>query len=114
MRRVALVFALFAVPAAAQDLASGAMIMSAISGNTVQGSMQASGAYTEFYGADGVIKGADYTGRWSVSKVKICFAYGEEPAQCWGVRIAGTQITWVGAGGDEGSGTVVTGNPNGF
>ena len=36
---------------------SGAEIQAAISGNTVQGNMDASGAYAEFYAADGTIKG---------------------------------------------------------
>lgn len=33
----------------AETLATGAQITAAIGGNTVQGSMVASGAYTEFY-----------------------------------------------------------------
>ena len=114
MRRLTLLFALLALPAQAQDLATGAAIKSAIAGNTVQGSMQASGAYTEFYGADGTIKGVDYAGSWSVKGDKMCFAYGEDPAQCWGVRLTGAQITWVGSGGDEGTGNVISGNPNGY
>ena len=114
MRRLAMLFAFFALPLQAQDLATGAAIKSAISGNTVQGSMQASGGYTEFYAADGTIKGADYVGKWSVSGDKMCFAYGEDPAQCWGVIISGGQIMWMGATGEEGSGVVMAGNPNGF
>ncbi len=119
MRHLTLLFALLAQsllaqPMQAQDLADGAAIKAAISGNTVQGSMQASGAYTEFYAADGTIKGADYAGRWSVSGDQMCFAYGEDPAQCWGVRIAGAQVTWVGPGGEEGTGQLIAGNPQGF
>ena len=56
----------------AGESASGVQINSAISGNTVQGSMVASGVYTEFYGADGVIKGKDYTGKWRVSGDTMC------------------------------------------
>ena len=114
MLRLSFVFALLALPASAQELASGNAIRSAISGNTVQGSMQASGGYTEFYAADGTIKAADYAGEWSISGDKMCFAYGEDPAQCWAARIAGGQITWVGVAGDEGTGRIVAGNSNGF
>ena len=114
MRRLALTFTLLAMPLQAQDLATGAMIKSIISGNTVQGSMQASGGYTEFYAEDGTIKAADYVGKWSVSGDKMCFAYGEDPAQCWGVTVAGGQIMWMGVAGEEGSGVVLAGNPNGF
>lgn len=110
--RLAPLALLFALPAAAADLATSDTIKAAISGNTVQGSMTTSGAYTEFYAADGVIKGKDYTGTWTVDADKMCFAYGTDPATCFGVRIAGDQVTWVGATGDEGTGSILPGNPN--
>ena len=103
---------MFALPAMAQDVATAAAITAAISGNTVQGSMTTSGAYTEFYGADGVIKGKDYTAVWTLEADKMCFAYGTDPATCFGVKLAGDQVTWVGASGDEGTGTILPGNPN--
>lgn len=112
--RPVLVLMLLATPAAAQETASGAEIRSAITGNTVAGSMLASGAYTEFYGADGAIKGKDYSGNWSIDGNKMCFAYGTDPTTCWAVQISGDQLTWVGDGGPEGSGTIRAGNPNGF
>jgi hypothetical protein len=101
------------IAAHAQDLATGAEITAAISGNTVQGSMTASGAYTEFYAADGAIKGKDYSGTWSVEGDTMCFNYGEAP-DCWNVRIQGEAVTWVKDGVDGGTGTVVAGNPNAF
>jgi hypothetical protein len=110
--RLAPLALLFALPAAAQDMATTDAIKAAIAGNTVQGSMTTSGAYTEFYAADGVIKGADYTGTWTVEADKMCFAYGTDPATCFGVKIAADQVTWVGATGDEGTGTILPGNPN--
>ena len=60
-------------------MATGDQITAAISGKTVQGSMTASGAYTEFYGADGVIKGKDYSGKWRVNGDTMCFQYGQDP-----------------------------------
>ncbi len=110
--RFASIAFLLAMPAAAADMATSDSIMAAISGNTVQGSMTTSGAYTEFYAADGVIKGKDYTGTWTVDADKMCFAYGTDPATCFGLKIAGDQVTWVGATGDEGTGTILPGNPN--
>lgn len=98
----------------AQSAATGEQIASAISGNTVQGSMLATGAYTEFYGADGVIKGKDYTGKWRVNADTMCFQYGQDPEACWQVRIEGDQVTWVKNGKDDGTGTIVKGNPNNF
>jgi hypothetical protein len=92
--------------------ASGDQINAAISGNTVQGSMIASGAYTEFYGADGVIKGKDYAGKWRVSGDTMCFQYGEDPEACWQVKLEGDHVTWVKDGKDDGTGTIVKGNPN--
>ena len=98
----------------AAELATGDQIKAAITGNTVQGSMIASGAYTEFYGADGVIKGKDYTGKWRVEGDRMCFAYGTDPESCWQVRLAGSDVTWVKDGKDDGTGTIVAGNPNNF
>lgn len=112
--RLAFAALVFASPALAQDLATGDAIKAAISGNTVQGSMSASGAYTEFYDASGAIKGSGYTGTWTVEGDKMCFRYGEDPASCWDVRIAGDNVTWIKDGAEDGSGTILPGNPNNF
>jgi hypothetical protein len=108
-----LLLAAVASPGLAQTLATGAEITAAISGNTVQGSMTASGAYTEFYAADGTIKGKDYSGTWTVDGDMMCFSYGEAP-DCWNVRIEGETVTWVQDGADGGTGTIVAGNPNNY
>lgn len=108
-----LLLAVMTGPAMAQTLASGADITAAVSDNTVQGSMSASGAYTEFYAADGTIKGDGYTGTWTVEGDTMCFSYGEAP-DCWNVRIEGETVTWVQGGVDGGTGTIVAGNPNNF
>lgn len=94
--------------------ATGEQISAAISGNTVQGSMVASGAYTEFYAADGAIKGKDYAGKWRVNGDTMCFQYGQDPEACWQVKLDGSQVTWVKDGKDDGTGTIVKGNPNNF
>jgi hypothetical protein len=107
------ILALIPLTAAAQDLATSAEIGAAITGNTVQGSMSASGAYTEFYAADGTIKAQGYAGTWTVEGDAMCFDYGEGK-DCWGVRIDGEAVTWVKDGVDGGTGTIVTGNPNNF
>jgi hypothetical protein len=104
-------FLLLTAPAFAQTPATGEEIRTAISGNTVQGSMSASGAYTEFYAADGTIKGKDYAGTWTIEGDAMCFAYGEAP-DCWQAAISGDQITWIKDGAEGGTGTIVVGNPN--
>jgi hypothetical protein len=117
MKRVfaAAVLALAAAGVAhAGPAATGDEIKAAVSGNTVQGSMVASGAYTEFYAADGVIKGKDYTGKWRINEDTMCFQYGQDPETCFGVKLDGDQLTWVKDGKDDGTGTVVKGNPNNF
>jgi hypothetical protein len=105
--------ALVTSPAFAEGLASADEIKAAIAGNTVQGSMVDAGAYTEFYGADGAIRGDGYTGTWSIADNQMCFDYGEG-ANCWSVRIAGDSVTWVKDGKDDGTGMIVAGNPNAF
>jgi hypothetical protein len=101
-------------PAFAEGLATGDQIRAAVSGNTVMGSMSASGAYTEFYAEDGTIRSADYAGTWTIEGDTMCFAYGEDPATCWNVTLAGDQVSWLVDGMVEGSGTILAGNPNGW
>jgi hypothetical protein len=98
----------------AQELATADAIRGAIAGNTVRGSMQASGAFEEFYSPDGKIHGADYSGEWSLKGDRMCFAYDGNPASCWGVRLNGRDLVWVGPVGDEGTGIILPGNPNGY
>ena len=98
----------------AADPATGDAIRAAVSGNTVQGAMADSGAYTEFYAADGTIKGKDYQGTWSIKDDTKCFAYGADPAVCWNARIDGDHVVWVQDGTDKGDGTILPGNPNNF
>lgn len=102
-----------AAPLVAAELASGDQIMSTISGNTVQGGMSDGSAYTEYYDTDGTIKGANYTGAWSVEGDTMCFDYGEGK-NCWGVAIEDDMVTWMNGDTADGSGTVLTGNPNDF
>lgn len=44
--------------------------------------MIASGAYTEFYGANGVIKGNDYKGKWRVGCDTMCLQYAQDTEAC--------------------------------
>ncbi len=108
------VFLFFAAPAFAQDLASGEVILSAISGNTIEGSMRKSGSYAEYYEAGGQIMGKGFAGSWMISGDQMCFAYGIAPASCWNARIRGDQVTWINGGVEEGTGKILKGNPNGF
>ena len=130
--RFALGLSFLAVPAFADMLAAGDEIRAAISGNTVQGAI--AGAYTEFYAADGTIKGKDYAGKWRVDADKMRFAYDKREADCWQVCLTGDQVAWVkdgtddgnddgtddgkddgkDDGNDDGTGTIVAGNPNGY
>lgn len=110
---LSLILVLMAGAARAETLATPAEITAAIAGNTVQGSMSASGPYTEFYAKDGTIKGDGYTGKWMAEGEAMCFNYGEN-WDCWGVRLDGASVTWVKDGKDGGTGTIVAGNPNNF
>ncbi|MDO8883503.1 MAG: hypothetical protein U0934_21320 [Pseudotabrizicola sp.] len=105
---------LLPLPAAAQDLASADAIRASIVGNTVRGSMVASGGFTEYYAPDGAIRGPDYSGEWSIRDNRMCFGYDGNPASCWAVRVNGRNVVWVGTAGDEGTGTILPGNPNKF
>lgn len=104
-----LMLSAFAVIAHAEP-ASGDKIRGSVIGNTVQGTMDASGAYSEFYQEDGVIVGPDYTGQWTIEGDEMCFQYDESPADCWMVEIDGDEVSWIKDGSVQGRGTILTGN----
>ena len=113
MRTVALSL-LVAMPALAQTPLGGDDLRSMIVGNTVEGSMAATGPYAEFYAPDGSIRAADYAGRWSIKGGQMCFDYGDGPAGCWRAVLSGDQVVWIGPEGEEGSGVIRAGNPGGW
>jgi hypothetical protein len=100
--------------AGAAEMLTSDQIRALVSGNTVQGAMVATGPYAEFYKADGTIKGKDYTGVWAIDGDKMCFQYGTDPKSCWQVGRDGDAVQWIKDGKVDGTGTVVTGNPNKF
>ena len=112
--RIFLPLVVLAQPAFAGELASADAIRAALVGNTVEGSMAASGGYAEYYAADGGLRAADYSGRWAVKGDKMCFSYGDDPELCWSVLITGDHVAWIGEAGEEGSGTIRPGNPGGW
>ncbi len=103
-----------ALPAFAETLATGAESKAAIAGNTVQGAMTGSDAYTEFYAEDCTIKGNDHVANGTIDGDKMCFAYDKPDAECWGASLQGDMIMWKKDGKDDGMGTVLKGNPNKF
>lgn len=107
-------FLLAGLSAAMADPATGAAITAAIGGNTVEGNMDSSGAYAEFYETGGVIKGDGYTGKWSVDGDTMCFEYEGTPKDCWSVEIDGDQVRWLKDGKSGGTGTIHAGNSKNF
>jgi hypothetical protein len=99
---------------AALAAATGDQIRAAIAGSTVQGNMDASGPYAEYYAPDGAIKGKGYAGQWSIEGDAMCFAYQGTPKECWNVEISGDQVRWLKNGASQGTGTLLRGNTNGF
>ncbi|HEV8389641.1 MAG TPA: hypothetical protein VGQ35_07350 [Dongiaceae bacterium] len=114
MRKRILLASAFVLAAASALAATGDEIRAAISDSTVQGNMDDSGPYAEYYAPDGTIKGKDYSGQWSVEGDTMCFLYQDTPEECWNVEIKGDQVRWSKNGASQGTGTIVKGNVNGF
>jgi hypothetical protein len=95
-------------------LASGKQIKKAMAGNTVEGSMQASGRYTEFYSNDGTVLGKGYKAMWRIEGDDMCWIYKDQPKDCWRASIKGASVQWVKNKKLQGSGTIVKGNINNF
>lgn len=114
---LALIFLTITSYAQAADLpslATGEQIKKAISGNTVEGSMQASGRYTEFYSKDGSVSGKGYTAAWRIEGEAMCWIYKDQPKDCWQASIKGTSVQWIKNNKVQGTGTIVKGNINNF
>jgi uncharacterized Zn ribbon protein len=110
----ALALLVIAAPQALAAMATADQITAAVSGNTIQGNMDSSGPYAEYYSADGTVFGKDYKAKWSVEGDTMCWVYEGTPKDCWGVEIEGDQVKWVKDGKAQGSGTVLKGNTNNF
>jgi hypothetical protein len=93
-------------------LAAGPQLKKAIAGNTVQGSMDGAGKYTEFYAKDGTVRSKDYQAKWSIEGDTMCWVYTGQPKDCWRASIKGNQIKWIKDGKVQGTGTIVQGNSN--
>ncbi|WP_170329980.1 hypothetical protein [Ruegeria arenilitoris] len=113
LRKTAILLTTFvaASSAAAGSIASKEEIQNAMSDHTYQGGML-SGAFTEYYAADGTIKGDGYTGVWKATDNGMCFQYGTDPENCWDLKIDGAAVTLYKDGKVDGAGVVVKGNPN--
>ena len=99
---------------AAFGAATGDEIRAAVSDTTITGNMDSSGPYAEFYQADGMINGKDYTGTWTVVDDTMCFAYPDTPTDCYTLEISGDQVRWLKDGKSLGTGTIAKGNTNSF
>lgn len=104
--------ALFANASFAENIGADD-IARAVSDKTYQGSMTDS-AFAEYYGADGSIRGKDYSGKWRTEDNRMCFQYGDSEENCWDVSINGPALTLIKDGKVDGSGMLVNGNPQQF
>lgn len=109
-----LVFSSYAEANDLPPLATGEQIKKAVAGNTVEGSMQASGRYTEFYAKDGTVSGKDYKAVWRIEGDSMCWVYQGQPKDCWRASVKGTTIHWIKNNKVLGTGTIVKGNVNNF
>ena len=110
------VAALTATSAHAKNMATGEEIRKLVSGSTVQGSMLVDKyqKYSEYYMADGTIKGDGYNGKWTIEGDTMCFAYGGNSSGCWAASIEGPAIIWWKDGAVDGAAVARPGNGNNY
>lgn len=90
-------------------------IAQALRGNTLNGSLDASGPFEEYYDSSGAIHGADYTGTWTLQGDSLCLGYDGNPPSCWTLELDGDSLVWRGkSGAVEGHARIIKGNPKGF
>ena len=94
---------------------SAADIKAAVSDHTYQGSMATAGSgFSEFYAANGEIRGDGYSGKWRVEDGIMCFQYGADPESCWGIELQGPSMVLLKEGQVDGNGMLIPGNENGY
>jgi hypothetical protein len=83
-------------PAPATKL-TGMAAWSALVGNTVVGKLEGKD-FADYYLPDGTVKSMVesqiVTGRWSLEGDRICFAYPDEPRECYGMEVTGETATF--------------------
>jgi hypothetical protein len=108
----ALVFLVIVGGTFAGDVLSGGSLKAMMAGKTVEGKMNDGSAYSEFYQADGMIKGKDYVGKWTIDGNAMCFVNPTSPSGngCYQIGKNATGIDWMQNGKVLGTGTVSEGN----
>ncbi len=77
----------------AGESSSAAELTAAVSDHTYQGSMSSpDSGFAEYYAANGEILAGGYTGKWRVEDGKMCFQYGADPENCWGIELQGPSM----------------------
>lgn len=110
----ALALTLSAAPLFAGDMPTAQEIADAVSDHTYQGSMSSGGSgFSEYYAADGSIRGADYTGTWRTEDGVMCFNYGKGD-RCFGITLDGPSMVMLKDGKIDGNGMLIKGNPQEF
>jgi hypothetical protein len=121
--QTAAVIALFAVAfltivggALAGEVLSGDSLRATMAGKTVEGKMNDGSAYSEYYQADGTIKGKDYVGKWTINGNAMCFVYPTSPSGngCYQIAKNANGIDWIQNGKVLGTGTVSEGNTRNY
>ncbi|MEO1191579.1 MAG: hypothetical protein AAFY02_07475 [Pseudomonadota bacterium] len=102
---------------ATAEPANGLTLMTALSGNTVVGSMDESGDYAEFFAPSGALYGTAAPASWYIDGNRVCFRYHPGPYKrpdCVAAAIDGSSITWMDQGEPLGSGEILEGDPRGL
>ncbi|KFF49473.1 hypothetical protein GY26_07655 [Gammaproteobacteria bacterium MFB021] len=86
---------------------SGDQIQQRVWGHRVHGAMANGQSYDETYATDGKIQGDGYTGQARIVDDRMCFDYGSDSVECYGVRAAGDdRIEWLKQGEVAGEGVI--------
>ncbi|MDO9415745.1 hypothetical protein [Pararhizobium sp.] len=104
---VAVMLAGAAIAGPASATSTSAEITAALVGNTFQGGM-GGGAYSSYFGPDGMYKDASSTGKYLIENDAVC--YPGTDFGCYQATIKGEELEWFKDGKSEGKGTIVKGD----
>lgn len=90
-----------------------------VSDRTFRGKDDAGESYSEYYAADGTLRGSSggeaYSGSWKVVGEQLCFTYpdgGTSETECYAVFKNGDAVTWLTSDGRIVEATYAEGNPD--
>jgi len=103
----------------AADTASAATIREKIVGNTLEGTREEHGPFSDYFAENGLILGTNQGAEWQIKGNQFCVFFREEGYEklqetCFDMSFDGDEVKWLLYGEPLGHAKILPGNPHGY